>query len=78
MDRNRQKATEVVKMVRGLQMELPRIETHNLYHMLHPSLKGKRAGRDKLFAILRANRLLIKPARSYHETTNSYHRNSRK
>ncbi len=31
-------------------------------------------GRDKLFDILRANHLLIKPKRRYHVTTNSHHR----
>lgn len=42
--------------------------------MLHQPLREKKVGRDKLFDILRANRLLIKPARSYHLTTNSHHR----
>lgn len=74
MDRSRQKATEVVEMVRNIRMELPRIGTRKLYHMLRPSLREKGVGRDKLFAILRANRLLIKPVRSYHVTTNSHHR----
>lgn len=55
-------------------MELPRIGTRKLYHMLHQPLREKKVGRDKLFDILRANRLLIKPARSYHLTTNSHHR----
>lgn len=31
-------------------------------------------GRDKLFAILRANRLLVQPRRKYHITTDSHHR----
>ena len=31
-------------------------------------------GRDRLFAILKANHLLIKPRRAYHITTNSHHR----
>lgn len=55
-------------------MELPRVETRKLYHMLHQSLKEKKVGRDKQFDILRANRLFIKPGRSYHLTTNSHHR----
>ena len=74
MDRSRQKTTEVVEMVRDIRMELPRIGTRKLYHMLRPSLREKGVGRDKLFAILRANCLLIKPVRSYHVTTNSHHR----
>jgi transposase InsO family protein len=42
--------------------------------MLEPSLKDLGVGRDRLFAILRANHMLIKPKRTYHVTTNSYHR----
>ena len=61
-------------MVRDIRMELPRVGTRKLYHMLHQPLKEKRVGRDKLFDILRANRLLIKPRRSYRLTTNSHHR----
>lgn len=55
-------------------MELPHVGTRKLYHMLHQPIKEKKVGRDKLFDILRANRLLIKPRRSYHLTTNSHHR----
>lgn len=61
-------------MVRDIRMELPRVGTRKLYHMLHQPLKEKKVGRDKLFDILRANRLLIKPRRSYRLTTNSHHR----
>ena len=61
-------------MVRNIRMELPRVGTRKLYHMLHQPLKENKVGRDKLFDILRANRLLIKPVRSYHVTTNSHHR----
>lgn len=31
-------------------------------------------GRDRLFALLRAHRLLVKTKRAYHKTTNSHHR----
>lgn len=54
--------------------EMPRIGTRKLYHMLQPTLEEKHIGRDRLFDILRANHMLIKPARSYHVTTNSHHR----
>ncbi|WP_162074504.1 DDE-type integrase/transposase/recombinase, partial [Chryseobacterium fistulae] len=37
-------------------------------------LKSLPIGRDKFFEILRANHLLVLPKRSYHKTTNSYHR----
>lgn len=42
--------------------------------MLRNELSELGVGRDKLFDILRANHLLIKPKRSYHITTNSHHR----
>lgn len=65
---------KIVEMVRDIRMELPRIRTHKLYYILHLSMKEKKVGRDKLFDILRANHLLIKPIRSYYVTTNSHHR----
>jgi transposase InsO family protein len=55
-------------------MKMPRVGTKKLYHMLKESLQTLSVGRDKLFRILSANHLLIKPKRSYHITTNSHHR----
>ncbi|WP_460473942.1 DDE-type integrase/transposase/recombinase [Emticicia fontis] len=37
-------------------------------------MKPLKVGRDRLFSILKANNLLIKPKRSYHITTDSHHR----
>ena len=53
---------------------MPRLGTRKLYHMLKASLEPLSVGRDKLFRILKANHLLIKPKRSYHITTDSHHR----
>lgn len=53
---------------------MPRIGTRKLYHLLHNELKTLGVGRDKLFAIMKANHLQISPKRSYHITTNSHHR----
>lgn len=53
---------------------MPRIGTRKLYHLLKDQLMGLGIGRDKLFAIINANHLCIYPKRSYHVTTNSYHR----
>uniref|UniRef100_UPI004028C9FB transposase n=1 Tax=Bacteroides ovatus TaxID=28116 RepID=UPI004028C9FB len=61
-------------MIQDIRLETLRIGTRKLYHMLLLSLKEKKVGSDKLFDILRANHLLIKPVRSYHVTTNSRHR----
>ncbi len=74
ISRGRQRATEIVDMVQEIRLEMPRIGTRKLYHMLRTELKGKKVGRDRLFDILRANYMLVKPARSYHVTTNSHHR----
>ncbi|PHR69857.1 MAG: hypothetical protein COA67_09190 [Lutibacter sp.] len=53
---------------------MPRLGTRKLYHILKAQLRLLNIGRDKLFIILKANRLLIKPKRSYHITTDSHHR----
>ena len=53
---------------------MPRIGTRKLYYMLQARLMELGVGRDRLFAILKANHMLIKPKRTYHVTTNSHHR----
>jgi len=55
-------------------MQMPRLGTRKLYSLLKNDLKTLGVGRDQLFSILKANKMLIKPTRSYHITTNSYHR----
>lgn len=67
-------AKKVIDLVQSIRIQLPRIGTRKLYHLLREQLKILKVGRDKLFAILRANHLLIKPKRQYHMTTNSHHR----
>jgi len=57
-----------------VRMKMPRIGARKLYHILKESLEALSVGRDKLFQILKANHLLVKPKRSYHITTNSHHR----
>jgi transposase InsO family protein len=66
----------VLKLVREIRREQPRIGGKKLYNMLKDDLKkiGRGIGRDKLFDILRSNGLLIKPLRKYVKTTNSHHR----
>lgn len=53
---------------------MPRLGTRKLYYMLKEKLIKLKVGRDKLFRILKANHMLIKPKRSYHITTDSHHR----
>lgn len=67
-------ASQVVDLIRSIRMEQPRIGTKKLYYILKQPLQELGVGRDRLFTILKANRMLIKPKRSYHITTNSHHR----
>jgi transposase InsO family protein len=67
-------ASKVIELVQWVRIEQPRIGTRKLYHILQASLLELGVGRDRLFAILKANKMLIKPKRSYHITTNSHHR----
>jgi transposase InsO family protein len=53
---------------------MPRIGTRKLYYLLEDQLKDLNIGRDKLFRILKANKMLIKPKKNYTTTTNSHHR----
>ena len=67
-------ASRVVDLVGELRMRMPRIGTRKLYYLLYEKLKGLGVGRDRLFAIMKANHLEIIPKRQYHITTNSHHR----
>jgi len=71
---NQQRAENVVALVKTVRMKMTRIGVKKLYHILQKELQELGVGRDKLFDILRANHLLIKPKRQYHVTTNSHHR----
>ena len=66
-------ASRVVDMVMGVRQQMPRIGTRKLYYILQDQLQDLGVGRDKLFAILSSNHMLIKPKRSYRKTTNSNH-----
>lgn len=68
------RAEQAILLVREVRMQMPRIGTRKLYSMLKDDLKRLGVGRDQLFSILRANRMLIKPTKNYQITTNSHHR----
>jgi putative transposase len=55
---------------------MTRLGTRKLHYLIKPSLDkmGIRCGRDRLFAILKFEGLLVKKKRNYMRTTNSYHR----
>lgn len=74
LERRVRVAEQVVGLVQSIRKKMPRIGGRKLYHLLELSLRKLKVGRDRLFDILRANHLLIKPKRSYHKTTNSHHR----
>lgn len=67
-------ATQVVELVLSVRQQMPRIGTRKLYYLLQDQLNDIGVGRDKLFAILKANHMQIRPKRNYRITTNSYHR----
>jgi putative transposase len=70
---HREVATQVIPMIKEIRRELPRVGTRKLYHMLRDPLSELSVGRDKLFAIINANNLSIKPLRNYKMTTDSKH-----
>jgi len=72
--RGQEKASEVVLMVQQIRGQMPRLGTRKLYYLLQDRLRELGIGRDRLFSILKANHLLIKPIRSYRKTTDSHHR----
>lgn len=63
-------------MVTYTRLRQPRLGTRKLQHILRSPLAqaGIQIGRDRLFDILRAARLLVAPQRAYHKTTHSHHR----
>ncbi len=67
-------ADKVIELVRSIRMIMPKLGVRKLYDKLKLQLSQLSVGRDKLFDILRANHMLIKPKKKYHITTNSHHR----
>lgn len=63
-------------MVHNYRKQLPRLGGRKLYALIKTELDQLPVsiGRDKLFEILRANELLVKPKKSFARTTNSSHR----
>ncbi len=75
IDGRAKESENVARYVRQLRMRQPRIGTRKLHHLLHQQADAElKVGRDRLFSMLRAHRLLVLPKRAYHKTTNSFHR----
>jgi len=70
----RDKAEEVVSMVKTVRRDMPRIGFRKLYYLLYEPLRELKVGRDKFLSILKANHMLITPKRNYRITTDSHHR----
>ena len=67
-------AQKLISLVRNIRNVMPNLGSRKLYYLLKDDLSTLNVGRDKLFRILRANHMLIKPKKSYHITTDSHHR----
>ena len=65
------RSNQVLSYILRERTKMPRLGTRKLKYRL--ALQGVSYGRDKLFDLLRSNRLLIKPLRSYIKTTYSKH-----
>ena len=65
----------VLKLVKEIRQQQPRIGTRKLYHMLYPQLKVHhiKLGRDALFDLLSRHGMLIRSRRRRAGTTNSNH-----
>lgn len=57
-------ANQVVTLVQEVRMRQPELGTRKLCVKLHTELKELGIGRDKLYTILKANHLLIRPKNS--------------
>lgn len=67
-------AQKLISLVRNIRNVMPNLGSRKLYYLLKDDLSTLNVGRDKLFRILRANHMLIKPKKSYHITTDSHDR----
>lgn len=65
----------VLKLVRSVREDQPRVGTRKLYDELKPlfTKAGLGVGRDKLFSVLRGAHELVRPKKSYTKTTYSKH-----
>lgn len=71
---SREKATIVIEKVTRLRQQMSQLGTRKIYSKLYKEFRELGVGRDRLFAIMRANHMHVIPKRLYHVTTNSHHR----
>src|ERR1035437_9481134 len=67
---------KVVALVQNERKQQPRIGSRKLHFTLQEQFQSEhlKIGRDRLFDILRDNKMLIRRKRAYTKTTNSFHR----
>lgn len=70
-----QELLEVKQLVINIRMQMPRLGTRKLYHLIQDDLERLeiKLGRDALFDYLRRENLLIYPKKNYIKTTHSKH-----
>jgi putative transposase len=69
------KEQRVLDFVQDVRRRQPRIGTRKLRHLMQAQADPPLSiGRDRLFTLLRAHRLLVSRLRAYHKTTHSHHR----
>ena len=74
-DQREKQYQAVLDFVREIRIEQPRIGTRKLQHLLlSQAQEVLKIGRDRLFDLLRWQRLLVVNKRAYHKTTHSHHR----
>lgn len=66
----------MLDLVRDVRLEQPRIGVRKLHYLLCGKLAGQsiKLGRDGMFSLLRAHRMLVPTKWAYHKTTMSHHR----
>lgn len=74
--RRQSDARRAVELVSAYRIRQPRIGTRKLHCLISPELRqaGITMGRDRLFAVLADERMLVPMRRAYHKTTQSHHR----
>jgi putative transposase len=70
-----QELAPVKEMVMGIRMDMPRLGTRKLHHLIKDELETRaiKMGRDALFSYLKRQNMLIRPKKNYTRTTNSKH-----
>lgn len=73
--RREQELAPVKQMVQRIRMDMPRLGTRKLHHLIKDELESReiKMGRDALFNYLRREHMLIRPKKNYTRTTNSKH-----